>query len=55
MKKIFCIILTAIFMLALPVSARAETLSAPAEPVKCVFKSSQFGGKLQEVAYAGAG
>ena len=54
-KKLFCIILTAIFMLALPVSARAEALSAPAEPVKCVFNSSQFGGKLREVAYAGAG
>lgn len=29
MKKIFCIILTAIFMLALPVNSRAEALSAP--------------------------
>ena len=32
-----------------------NNLAASADPVKCVFNSSQFDGKIRECAYAGDG
>lgn len=55
MKKTICFLLTALLTLASLSFGQANALAAPANPVKCAFNSSQFGGKIRECAYAGDG
>ncbi len=55
MKKTICFLLTALLTLVSLPFGQANALTAPANPVKCVFNSSRFGGKIRECAYAGDG
>ena len=55
MKKTICLLLTALLTVASLSFGQASALAAPAGPVKCVFNSSQFDGKIRECAYAGDG
>ena len=55
MKKTICLLLTALLTVASLSFGQVNALAAPAEPVKCTFNSSLFGGKIRECAYAGDG
>ena len=55
MKKTICFLLTALLTVASLSFGQANALAASADPVKCVFHSSQFDGKIRECAYAGDG
>ena len=55
MKKTICFLLTALLTVASLSFGQANALAASADPVKCVFNSSQFDGKIRECAYAGDG
>ena len=55
MKKTICFLLTALLTVASLSFGQVNALAAPAEPVKCTFNSSLFGGKIRECAYAGDG
>ena len=55
MKKTICFLLTALLTVASLSFGQTNALAASTDPVKCVFHSSQFDGKIRECAYAGDG